>query len=142
MTNDLIYDVGMHKGEDTGFYLGYRDFMAVEQGWVARTAVPRPAREGRDVPHEFPCGSSGLFGLELAGAWRSKAGILREYEAIFREYERFGDGTAWERRWLGTRLKGLVSRVMGRPLPGWYDTHARHRSVVPDGGAGPSDGCR
>lgn len=111
--------------------LGYRDFMAVQQSGMRKSIAPHPAREGRYVPHEFPSGSSGLFGRELAGEWRSKDEILRQYEAIFREYERYGDETLWQRNKLAKLLKKLASRVVGRPIAGWYDTHGRHGSLSP-----------
>jgi hypothetical protein len=31
---------------------------------------------------------------------------------------------------LGRLLIKVLMRLSGRPIPGWFDTHARHASVV------------
>lgn len=105
--------------------LGYREFQLVQQATVPRRAPPRPPREGADIAHVFPYGSSGLFGAELAGPWLSRSAALRRYRAAFLAYRLFGDRSALLRSSMGHRLIQQLSRLAGRDVPGWYDTHAR-----------------
>jgi FkbM family methyltransferase len=116
--------------------LGYDSFQAVEQSAIPHTqSPPFPAREGVYVAQRFEPGSSGLFGSELGGAWKSKHEILRLYCVIRLGYYLVGDdGIAnhWKFRGAG-RLRSLIRRSLGlftkATVPGWYDTHARHSSV-------------
>lgn len=109
--------------------LGYGEFMAVQQENVRSQQVPEPAREGRYVPHRFPGCSSGLFGSELPGRWKSRAQILRQYRRILLEYRCFGDDSFWQTVGVAQRLLRRISSLLGRPIPGWYDTHARLTSA-------------
>jgi len=108
--------------------LGYNAFQAVQQENIGEQVSPNPPREGAYALHTFPEGASGLFGKELPGIWRSKRELLREYRRIFALYRLFGDHSFLRRSGLGHRMIGLVSSVTRRPIPGWYDTHARHSS--------------
>ncbi len=113
--------------------LGYRDFMAIEQSSISALQVaPRPALEGQYVEHTFEYGCSGLFGNELPGKWLSAGQLVRKYRAIHWGYRLLGDDGLMN-RWTfpGARiLRGIMRRVVRaytqRPVPGWYDTHARH----------------
>jgi len=118
--------------------LGYDSFQAVEQSELHHTqSPPFPAGEGRYVPHQFQFGSSGLFGCELPGRWRSKREILARYRAIHLGYDLLGDdGIVKHWRFKGAwRLQALATRVIRRftqaAVPGWYDTHARHSMTAP-----------
>ena len=67
--------------------LGYDLFQAVEQSQVSRRqSAPYPAREGEYVNHHFAAGSSGLFGKELEGKWKSRDAILKQYRLIHLGY--------------------------------------------------------
>jgi FkbM family methyltransferase len=116
--------------------LGYTSFQAVEQSRIPRSqSPPYPPREGKYVSHHFEEGSSGLFGSELEGKWKSRHGILRQFRFIRLGYFLVGDDGIM-RKW---RFPGanLLRRVTGRVLrlfthtavPGWHDTHARHSSA-------------
>ncbi|HRI87504.1 MAG TPA: FkbM family methyltransferase [Candidatus Hydrogenedentes bacterium] len=111
--------------------LGYTGFKAVQQQDIEKQSIPKPASEGREVAYRFQPGSSGMFGKELPGIWLDKDRILREYGNIFQLYRMFGNDS-WMRRHAPTRfLIRVLQKLRGSPLPGWYDTHARHQSVLP-----------
>jgi hypothetical protein len=116
--------------------LGYDAFQAVEQSTLHRVQrPPSPATEGDYVPHRFELGASGLFGSELPGRWKDRRKVLSQYRAIRAGYALLGDDglmTRW--RFKGSwRLQDLAARLLGRftegPVPGWYDTHARHSAA-------------
>jgi FkbM family methyltransferase len=113
--------------------LGYTSFRAVEQSKLSVTqSPPFPPREGNFIAQRFEEGSSGLFGSELEGKWKSRRGILRQYRFIRLGYFLVGDDGIM-RKWkfrgayrlqlLADRLVGLITR---EAVPAWYDTHARH----------------
>ncbi len=116
--------------------LGYTSFKAVEQSSLCLSqSPPYPQKEGKYVAQRFEEGSSGLFGSELEGNWKSRRGILQQYRLIRLGYFLVGDDgimNSW--RFRGARgLRFLTVRVLGlfthAAVPGWYDTHARHSSV-------------
>lgn len=106
--------------------LGYHHFMAVQQARIPLIRVPDPAKEGKYVAHKFAKGSSGLFGKELDENWKSKEDILKEYRVIFHQYDRYGDDTFWQKNKYANIFLRMVSFISNRPVPGWYDTHAKH----------------
>lgn len=110
--------------------LGYVEFQAVQQSTVTRRAPPLVAREGRHAPHAFAPGASGLFGRELPGRWLSRAEVLERYRTIFRWYRLVGDRSLLARSRPGRILVNMLGRVLGRKIPGWYDTHARLASAA------------
>ena len=110
--------------------LGYSGFKAVQQQNIDHQVPPAgPSAEGRYVPHRFREGASGLFGTELAGEWQTRDSILRQYRRIFKLYRLFGNYSMLRRSMVGRRFIQLLGFVAGRPIPGWYDTHARHSST-------------
>ena len=115
--------------------LGYNAFQAVEQSAVPASQPPWPATEGEYVSQKFQEGSSGLFGSELGGEWKSKGAVLRQYRFIRLGYYLLGDSGVLNRwRFRGAeRLRLVVSRLLRfftkASIPGWYDTHARHRTA-------------
>ena len=113
--------------------LGYSSFQAVEQSKIPLSQVPpHPPREGIYIAQHFEEGSSGLFGLELEGKWKSRHEILHQYRFIRLGYVLVGDdGIMSKWRFRGAaRLRRFAQRVIGHftheAVPGWYDTHARH----------------
>jgi FkbM family methyltransferase len=112
--------------------LGYSSFQAVEQSGIpASQSPPLLPREGNYVAQRFEFGSSGLFGAELEGKWRSRREILRQYRFIHLGYFLLGDNgimNGW-RFWGAAKLRSWVLSALGRFTPGavqgWYDTHAR-----------------
>lgn len=112
--------------------LGYDSFKAVQEGTVPGSAAPRPPREGRDIDYTFPRDASGLFGRELAGNWLTRGAVKRSYRWIFVGYRIFGNDTFVRRNRFTRKIWKLLQRLLRRPIPGWFDTHARHSSVAKD----------
>jgi FkbM family methyltransferase len=111
--------------------LGYHQYKAVQQASVASQIEPGLPKEGSGPVHIFELGSSGLYGKDLPGKWLSKREVLRKYHLIFLIYSLFGDTSILRKVSLGGKVLGLVEKkVLKRPFPGWYDTHARHSSFT------------
>jgi FkbM family methyltransferase len=109
--------------------LGYGRFKAVKQEFEHVTPkLPRRNGNGNRT-HIFEEGSSGPFGEETPGEWRSREEVLRDYRRVFIKYWLFGDYSYLIQTERGRRLIANIERLMGRSMPGWYDTHAVHRSV-------------
>jgi FkbM family methyltransferase len=107
--------------------LGYDHFQAIQQA-RART-FSEIFEESMSSGGHLEGGPSGLFGRDLPEKWLDKPGILARYEQIFLMYRIF-DGKSFLRRlWLSRYVLGALSVLLRRPLPGWYDTHARHKDV-------------
>ena len=88
------------------------------------------------MAQRFEGGSSGLFGSELGGKWKSEHDILSQYRFIRLGYFLLGDDgimNAWRFRG-AARLRSLTGRIVGyvthAVVPGWYDTHARHSCAL------------
>jgi len=110
--------------------LGYREFKAVPQVSVASQVSPVPSREGSSVVHEFQRGCSGLFGKDLPGEWKNREQILEDYRKIFIVYRLLGDYSVLRRLSVGRLFIKVLAGILRRPIPGWYDTHAKHSSVI------------
>jgi hypothetical protein len=113
--------------------LGYTGFKAVEQKNISRQAEPNPSQEGPYLGYQFQEGSSGLFGKDLPGEWKNYRQIINEYRITFLLYKLFGDYgklKRFDRFFIGGKRGKLFSKLFGRTIPFWYDTHAKHRSVV------------
>ena len=119
---DLLRELDLLSG------LRYVEFAAVQQANVHKTIAPIPSSEGKSVSHTFPRGSSGVFGRDIIEGWMSRDELIKRYEEIFADYRRFGDSTLWQENRVANLLLAAASRATGRPIPGWYDTHARHAS--------------
>jgi FkbM family methyltransferase len=91
--------------------------------------APVPAKEGKDIDFQLAHDSSGLFGKELPGAWQSRAQIQRVYRWIFVGYQVFGNDSFMRTNRFARKIWRLLQRVFKRPIPGWFDTHARHSSI-------------
>jgi hypothetical protein len=109
--------------------LGYTNFKAVQQYGISRQREPNPSKENRYLGYHFQDGSSGLFGSDLPGAWKDYGQIFALYKGIFKQYKYFGDDGLITRYFVGKVIRRLISILLRRPIPGWYDTHARHYSV-------------
>lgn len=109
--------------------LGYDKFKAVQQDFnELRTFIDSP--DGKKTSYTFHEGASGVFGEETRGKWKSSEEILKEYRKIFVLYWLFGDYSYLIQSEKGKKIIKQLERVARRPLPGWYDTHARHSSVA------------
>ena len=109
--------------------LGYESFKAVQQSGIARQKEPKPAREGTYAGYRFQEGASGLFGEDLPSGWVGLDKIVKIYERIFLRYKLFGDYALLRKNVVSRTLINGLQYVLRIPLPGWYDTHARHSSV-------------
>jgi hypothetical protein len=103
--------------------LGYDRFQAVQQDVNNFQAV------FDDVVHTFEEGASGVFGDDLPENWKTREQILKEYRKIFVYYWLFGDYSYLTQTEKGKGFIAQLERIARRPLPGWYDTHAKHSSV-------------
>jgi FkbM family methyltransferase len=110
--------------------LGYDQFKAVQQTFIHKRGAPTPSEEGVSVSHQFQLGDSGVFGKDLDGEWRSKRNILRKYKRIFVGYRLIGDDTMFSKSDFGRSVRYRLENMLGVALPGWYDTHAKHSTVV------------
>lgn len=113
--------------------LGYASFQAIEQSMISQSqSAPYPPREGQYVNQRFETGCSGLFGKELEGKWKSRREILHQYRFVRLGFLLVGDYGIMNRwKFRGShRLRLLARRIVSlfthAPVPGWYDTHARH----------------
>ena len=85
--------------------------------------------EGKDIDFQLAHDSSGLFGKELPGVWQSRAQIRRAYRWIFVGYRVFGNDSFMRTNRFARKIWRLLQRLFKRPIPGWFDTHARHSSI-------------
>lgn len=109
--------------------LGYTHFQAVQQFGIPGSREPVNTAEGTYSGHCFPDNASGVFGEDLLSSWLDYEEIINRYYDIFLSYRRLGDSSWLGRHALPRNLMYAFSRLIRRPLPGWYDTHARHESV-------------
>ena len=109
--------------------LGYNRFCVVQQEGLNRSVLSTTALDGKPLRHRMEEHTSGPFGRDLA-RWETRRAALRRYRAIYVLYRLLGDdGTPLRRSRVGLRvIKRLERSPRVRPLPGWYDTHARHSS--------------
>lgn len=108
--------------------LGYHEFKAMKQDFE-KTVASLPSNNGAKF-HEFEDGSSGPIGEETTGKWKPREAVIKEYQRVFVKYWLFGDYSYLVQTAKGRRFIYLLERLLGRSVPGWYDTHARHSSVV------------
>lgn len=116
--------------------LGYTSFQAIEQSGIKEAqSPPNPAREGVYVDHRFEYGASGVFGRELSGTWKTPSSMKRLLYVISIAHHLLGNnGTLYKWQFRGaSRLRRAVRWSLGcitrANVPGWYDTHARHRDA-------------
>lgn len=108
--------------------LGYGNFQAVQQD-VSQMSALLDTKKGEKIAYNFGEGASGVFGEDLGADWKSQTEIIRQYRRIFILYRFFGDYSLLRRFAAGRKTISFLERVVRRPLPGWYDTHARHSAV-------------
>jgi FkbM family methyltransferase len=109
--------------------MGYDAFKAVQQGSVPGSKAVQPALEGNDIDYTFPRDASGSFGRELADQWLSRKQVKKAYRWIFVGYRFFGNDTFVRKNRFTRRIWQSLQRRLRRPIPGWFDTHAKHSSV-------------
>ena len=85
--------------------LGYGGFKFINQSKVAEMRCPSPAREGDDIDWTFPWGSSGPFGEDTPGQWKTPPDILLDIKSYWDNPQRDAN------------------------IHGWFDLHARFGAV-------------
>jgi len=110
--------------------LGYTKFKAVQQCGVSYQAEPNPSKEGSYVGYHFKHDSSGLFGEDLPGEWKHYNQVINKYRIIFILYKLFGDYGKLNSSSIGRGFRTVLSKLLRRTIPGWYDTHAKHSSAI------------
>lgn len=103
--------------------LGYDRFKAVQQDFTDFSVTLNGEK------YTFAEGASGVFGEETNGNWRTFEQILKDYHRIFTLYWLFGDYSYMLQKERGRKFIRKLERIVRRPLPGWYDTHAKHSSI-------------
>lgn len=106
--------------------LGYDKFKAVQQNFTNKEVA---INSEKHLTHRFEEGASGSFGEDTAGVWKTREQVLKEYRKIFTLYWLFGDYSYLTQTGKGTKFITQIERVFRRPIPGWYDTHAKHSTV-------------
>lgn len=102
--------------------LGYDKFKAIQQDFTRL----KPFIDGEK--YTFEEGASGTFGEETKGNWKTREQVLKDYRKIFTFYWLFGDYSYMNQTEKGKKFIAQLERIARRPLPGWYDTHAKHSS--------------
>ena len=108
--------------------LGYDRFAAVQQATIPGSSVHGTRLDGQPFGYRFKKHSSGPFGPYLQQPYKTAHAVIDDYRAIFRAYERYGDRSRLMRPGLARSATRLLNfallKSFGRPLCGWYDTHA------------------
>jgi O-antigen/teichoic acid export membrane protein len=107
--------------------LGYSSFKAIQQDFK-HLKVPIDSN-GKTELYSFEEGGSGPFAEESEGFWKPKGEVLSDYKKIFVYYWLFGDYSYLIQTEGGRKFIAQLERIARRPLPGWFDTHARHSTV-------------
>ncbi|SIT47479.1 conserved hypothetical protein [Paraburkholderia ribeironis] len=105
--------------------LGYSSFFIQQQADITKKKVPENSKEGLYIDFDFEYGCTGPFGSDLGSKWISREEAIKRYKDIFRYYRWFGDDSFLRRMPLGRYVLYTMSKLIGRPFPGWYDTHAK-----------------
>ena len=115
--------------------LGYGEFKAIQQDFH-NLKVPIKSPDEEVSHYQFEEGASGTFGEDTGGDWKNRHEVLTDYKKIFVLYWLFGDYSFLIQTARGQKMVERLERIVRRPLPGWYDTHARHSSFQPANGNG------
>lgn len=117
--NDLVSELEQLRA------LGYVRFAVCQQGGLPGRTVTTTTRDGSHLTYTFEPAASGPFGEDIDRPWTDMSGAIVRYRKIFREYRTFGDNSLFNQVKLGRLVRRGLSGALGRPLAGWYDTHAR-----------------
>lgn len=107
--------------------LGYKSFNIIQQDNIKRQKERNPSKENEFIDYNFSEGSSGLFGKDLPETWVNKQESLIKYKKIFFLYKLFGDRSFLKQNLFTKYILKILRKLTGIPLPGWYDTHAKHQ---------------
>ncbi len=109
--------------------LGYDRFAVVQQAVIPGSELLTRTLDGRPLRFRFDDHASGPFGRDV-GPWMSRAEALAKYRRIFLAYRLLGFDSLLRKTKVGRVLRGQAAKYSGRPLPGWFDTHAAHNSTL------------
>jgi FkbM family methyltransferase len=104
--------------------LGYEQFRPVQQANIPNTRIETSDINGNALSFIFENHASGPFGDDLKQPWLNAEACLAAYREIFKSYRAFGDDSVFRKVPGGLHVRKLLGMLLGRPLPGWYDTHA------------------
>jgi FkbM family methyltransferase len=111
--------------------VGFDSFVAVQQATIPGREIETRALDGSPVHHRFEPDASGPFGEDLEG-WGSRAATQADYRRLLRRYRRVGPSSPLGRFGPTRHLVHLTGQIIGVPLPGWCDTHARRTAAAGD----------
>ena len=112
---------GVVRQFDTLERLGYTRFAIVQQANVGGRVRRITTRDGQVIPYRYEMESSGPFGDDLTGPWTDRREALRRYRRIL---PKLVAAHKFDQLPKGTELRYIVSAIVDRPLPGWFDIHA------------------
>ncbi|MBS9775422.1 FkbM family methyltransferase [Candidatus Gracilibacteria bacterium] len=127
--SDIVSFKGLENEFNIFKQLGYNSFKAINQLDVKNQKEPKTFFEGKYLHWNFPFGSSGLFGLDLPGDWKTEEQILKQYKKIFIRYDYFGNNSKLKKYWITNKILKVIGKFFPKIPYSWYDTHARHDSV-------------
>jgi FkbM family methyltransferase len=102
--------------------LGYREFKIIQQDGISAQREPNPSKEGYYSGIRIQEGSSGLFGDDLPGLWKTYTQTFILYGLIFLQHKIFG---VIRKFVFGRKVYKKLRVLLHHPLPGWHDVHAR-----------------
>jgi len=105
--------------------LGYTKFKIVPQHNIENQKCPNPAREGFFIDYQIEPGSSGLFGEETPGKWKSVERTQLAYIMIHFECRMIGPNNGVFRNYPSNKARRLLKMIF-RNGYGWFDTHATY----------------
>jgi FkbM family methyltransferase len=102
--------------------LGYDRFAICQQCDIDNLEIAAHGVDGGTFIHQFESDASGPFGEDLTEPWVDRETALRRYRWIFRGYRLWRSPIMTTSP--GKLTRRAVMKVLGRPVGGWYDTHA------------------
>ncbi len=109
--------------------LGYNQFQTINQANARSFKEPDNSKEGFFLNYQFNAGCSGPFGTDLNPEdWVALNATIDKYKQIFRGYDLLGENSKLNEYYLSMKFIKVLNRFIG--YPGWYDTHAKHSSVL------------
>jgi FkbM family methyltransferase len=103
--------------------LGYDRFAVVQQGTIPGREILTRTLDGSQLRFRFEEDASGAFGSDV-GPWMDRSAAIARYRRVFLAYRLIGADSFLRKTRLGRALHGAAVRHLGRPVPGWFDTHA------------------
>jgi FkbM family methyltransferase len=111
--------------------LGYTKFKAINQAAILHQKEPKYSKEGHYIGYDFQNqNGSGLFGSDLPHNWKDYKQVVKRYILIFWGYKLFGDKGKLRNAFLTKITLGTLKRLFRIYIPGWYDTHAMHATLI------------